>query len=263
VAPTSGSFTAAARLTAHAGAGPAAGTTVLPEIVSAGPLVLRRTGPRGRAATVHLVGAGAGPLGGDRLDLSVVVGAGARLRLRSVGATLALPSRCGARSFAQVSADVAADGWLDVSLEPLVVAARACHAGRTRLAVADGGGLLWREELVTGRSGEVPGNASTALRVSYAGRPLLAQDLTVGPDEPWWCSSVVLGNAKVVATVLAVGTAMDLLPVPTVLQDPTGVLVTVAQLAGPGRLMTALGPEVGVVRRLVDRLTAAAEQACG
>jgi urease accessory protein len=250
-------------LTARAGSGAAAGSTVLPEIVSSGPLVLRRTGARGRAATVHLVGAAAGPLGGDRWDLAVAVGPGALLRVRSVGATLALPGRSGARSCSQFSADVACGGWLDVALEPLIVAAGARHTSRARLLVAAGGGLLWREELVTGRSGEAPGDASISLRVSYDGRPLLAQDLTIGPDDPWWSSPAVLAEAKVMATVLAVGTAVDMLPPATVVLDPAGVLATVAELAGPGRLLTALGPEVSVVRRVLDRLVPAAEAAVG
>ena len=43
------------------------------------------------ADTVHLVSAAATPLGGDTISVRVVVEAGARLRLRSVAATVALP----------------------------------------------------------------------------------------------------------------------------------------------------------------------------
>ena len=60
------------------------------------PLLPRRTGSAGPGpVTVHLVGGAAGPLGGDDLHLAVRVGPGARLRLRSVAATVALPGRGG------------------------------------------------------------------------------------------------------------------------------------------------------------------------
>ena len=61
---------------------------------SRAPLVLRRTGPD----EVYLVGGAAGPLGGDDLCLSVEVGTGDRLRLRTAAASVALPGPDGAPS---------------------------------------------------------------------------------------------------------------------------------------------------------------------
>ena len=85
------------------------------------PLVLRPT-----ADAVYLAAGAAGPLGGDELELDVVVGAGARATLRTVAATVALPGpaasrRTGSRWTLRLS--VAPDAHLVVLPEPTVVAA--------------------------------------------------------------------------------------------------------------------------------------------
>ena len=58
-----------------------------PRIECSGGLAARRT----EADTVHLVAAAATPLGGDTISVRVVVEAGARLRVRSAAATMAMP----------------------------------------------------------------------------------------------------------------------------------------------------------------------------
>lgn len=77
-----------ARITA---APDARGGTALPELAGDGPLALRRIRAGAGEARVCLVGAMAGPLGGDRLRLDVRVEAGAALSVTSAAATLALP----------------------------------------------------------------------------------------------------------------------------------------------------------------------------
>jgi len=104
------------------------------------PLLPRRTGPAssGGPAEVHLVGGAAGPIGGDRLRLDVLVEAGAELTVRSVAATLALPGRDGALSRLEVHARVEAGGRLTWLPEPLIAAARCRHETLSTVELAAG-----------------------------------------------------------------------------------------------------------------------------
>lgn len=232
--PAAGRMHAVARVVAAAGP---AGATVLPELRSAGPLLLRRTGERGGAACVHLVGGAAGPLGGDAWRLEIVVGPGAVLRLRSVAASVALPGVDGAASHLDIVVDVAEGGLLDWAPEPLVAAAGARHRTVARVDLARGGGLRWRDELVCGRHGEASGAASSLLTVRHDGRPLLAHDLAVGPGAPGWDSGAVLGRARAAGTLLLAGAACP----PVTTDAPGGEDFAIMRLAGPGLLVTAVG----------------------
>lgn len=73
------------------------GGTALPVLESDGPLALRRTRGSGDEARVMLVGAMSGPLGGDRFAVEAEVGEGARLRVGSAAATIALPGQAKGR----------------------------------------------------------------------------------------------------------------------------------------------------------------------
>jgi urease accessory protein len=251
-----GRLSARARVVARAGTGAAAGTTVLSEIVSAGPLILRRTGAPGRTATVHLVAGAAGPLGGDRWLLDLTVEPGAALRLRSTGATLVLPDRTGAPSTVEIRAQVAPAGRLDLGCEPMVLAAGARLRSRTFVELATDSLLLWREEVVAGRVGETPGDGCFSARVNHDGTPLLANDLVIGPGSPWWSSSAVLGDARAYGTMLAAGKLPSDGCVPGVLECEPGCVAALARLAGPGLLATAAGRDVPAVRRALDRAEA-------
>lgn len=241
------------------------GATRVPVLRSESPLVLRTTTasrPRlSPGATVHLVGAAAGPLGGDDLLLEVEVGPGAALCLRTVAASVALPGAAGAPSRLQVQATVASGGRLVWLPEPLVAAAGCDHQAHSRLALADGARVSWRDEIVCGRHGEPPGDAVTSLAVTYADRPLLHQDLAVGPRAPGWDAAAVLGDARAAGTLLRVepdwGDAPPRPQVPTAArQPPAGSAAPCAAaastpLAGPGVVTTAVGPDTPTVRRLL------------
>lgn len=245
-----GRMHATARVVAAAGPG---GGTILPELRSAGPLLLRRTGARGGDAHVHLVGGAAGPLGGDRWRLEIEVGPGAVLRLRSTAASVALPGPDGAASRLEVVAVVAAGGLLDWAPEPLVAAAGARHRTVARVEVAAGGGLRWREELVCGRHGEASGAASSLLTVRHEGRPLVAHEVAVGPEAPGWDSPAVLGAARATGTLLLAGTACP--PESVTGDDARGANFAIMRLIGTGVLVTALGDDgllVGHVLRSAE-----------
>lgn len=146
----------------------------LPRIESRGGIAARRTAPD----RVHLVSAAATPLGGDSLDIRVIVEPGARLRVRSAAATVALPGAGNRTSYACCEIDVA--GVLDLDLEPTVVAADARHICVIGLRLHDDGRVRFRERVQIGRSGEFGGFWSEALRVDRHDRPLLRHRIELG-----------------------------------------------------------------------------------
>jgi len=213
----------------------AAGRTRLTLVKSQVPLVLRPA-----ADAVYLAAAAGGPLGGDDLELTVEVGAGATLMLRTVGATIALPGP--SESSMTLLLNVAGGGRLVVLPEPTVVAARARHRTSVEAQVEAGGVLHVREEVVLGRHGETGGAYRGRLRVDVAGAPLLRHELVLdGAD----LSRASVTGARACGSLLVV--------------DPqwTGQAhadqnVAVLQLAGPGTLVTALADDALTLRRRLD-----------
>lgn len=158
------------RITATAG--------TLPHIHAVGGLAARRTG----VDTVHLIGTAATPLGGDILNIVVSVGQGARLSVRSVAATIALPGRETRKSVAHWNFDVAAGGELDFDPEPTVVAGGAEHETHTTVRLEHGARLRLRERVQIGRTGEDRGHWSGELTADLADTPLLRHRLDLGAD---------------------------------------------------------------------------------
>lgn len=221
------------------------GGTRLAVLRGESPLLLRRTGPH----TVHLVGGAAGPLRGDDLRLSIRVGPGARLAVHSVAAQLALPGRPGSPpSRLAVSASVAAGGALLWAPEPLIAASGCHHLAVTDVTVAEGGDLLWRDDLVCGRHAEQPGDVRSDLTIRYAGRTLYRHELAVGPGAPGWPGAAVLGGGRAVGTLVLAGPS---LPPPAVL----GGDAVLMPLAGPGMLATAVGDDIRAVRRALSAVS--------
>ncbi len=119
---------------------------------SEGPLILRPTA----GTLVHLVGGAGGPLGGDVLRIEIVVGPGAELTMRTVAAAVVLPGP--APSVVDIDARVREGGSFRWLPEPTVVAAGCDHRTRTRVSLAAGASLVWREEIVGGRHREAGGS---------------------------------------------------------------------------------------------------------
>ncbi|OBF62858.1 urease accessory protein UreD [Mycobacterium sp. 852002-50816_SCH5313054-b] len=132
--------------------------------------------------TVHLVSAAAMPLGGDTIDIRVIVEPGARLRLRSAAATVALPGASTPTSHAHWVIEVA--GSLDVDLEPTVVAGAARHLSSVVLSLHDEGLLRLRERVQIGRCGEREGFWSGSLHADRDGLPLLRHRVELGAGSP-------------------------------------------------------------------------------
>jgi urease accessory protein len=233
--PPRNRIVAAAAIEAVAGPG---GTTRLPVLASQVPLVLRRT-----PDAVYLVGGAAGPLGGDVLSLSITVGPGAFLRVRSAAASIALPGLDGCESVLDVSVSVAAGGRLEYLPEPLVATAGARHATLVSVSLAAGASLLLRDELLLGRHGEAGGTARSVLRADYDGRPLLRHEVSVSGHDPVSRGPAVLAGHRGVGTLLLAGPDLpDSWPAPS----PE---VAALALAGPGVLVTALADDAVTLRQ--------------
>lgn len=222
------------------------------------PIVLRLTATQRAtatdqaAATVHLVGAAAGPLAGDDLRLDIAVGGGVRLLVRSVAAMVALPGWGPGPSRFAVSAEVADGGALEFAPEPTVVAAGADHASTIDVRLGATARLLLREEILLGRFGEAPGSFHGTLRVDVSGAgpaatpaPLLRQDLVLGPDVPGMRGPAHLGAARAVGSLLVAGPEQAGPAVDAGVADGAALL----PLAGPGYLVSAIADDAVSLRR--------------
>ncbi|MBB4921407.1 urease accessory protein UreD [Kitasatospora kifunensis] len=222
------------------------GRTVLPELFGAGPLALRRLSG-GPGAEVALVQTMAGPLGGDRLAMRVVVGPGARLRVRGVAATLSLPGDGPARYTLDLA--VACGGLLEWLPEPVIAAAGSHLIQQTRIRLAAGAALRLREELVLGRRHDwvahgAPGRLTSRLAVRQDDRLILDQQTDLGPGAPAWDGPAVLGPHRAAGQLLTVGH-----PAPAVTGEAS------ASLTLPGEeatLLVALAPDALALRRALS-----------
>jgi urease accessory protein len=145
-----------------------------PRIECTGGLAARNT----ERDTVHLVSAAATPLGGDSLDIRVIVEPGARLLVRTAAATVTLPGATTLESHAFWTLEVAGD--LDVDPQPTVVAAASRHFTSTRLELTGSGRVQLRERIQIGRSGERQGFWSGSLHADVDGSPLLRHRIELG-----------------------------------------------------------------------------------
>lgn len=215
------------------------GATRITVLRSDGSLALRST-PGG----VYLIGAAAGPVGGDDLSLEIDVGPGSKLVLRSAAASVLLPGPHQDASRLRIRARVAAGGRLDYCLHPAVAAAGCNHHATATVELEPGGMLRWREVIVLGRHCEPAGQCVSRLDVSMAGLPLYRGELAVGsPDTDR--SSAVLDGAGAVGSVLLADAARAQ-PPPEV-HDGLAIL----PLAGPGSVVSAVAPDAA---RLASRL---------
>ncbi|WP_053847674.1 urease accessory protein UreD [Streptomyces sp. NRRL B-24085] len=226
------------------------GGTVLPVLESDGPLALRRTRGSGAETRVVLVGAMSGPLGGDHFTVEAEVGQGARLRVGSAAATIALPGQTKDGARYDVRLTVADGGELRWLPEQLISAGGSDLSVGTRIDIGATGRLVLREEQVLGRVGEEPGRLSSRLVLRVAGRTVLDQELACGPGAPaGWDGPAVLAGHRAVGQLLVVRPEFADQPVPArVLGEGAAVM----PLAGPAALVTAVAPDALLLRRVLD-----------
>jgi urease accessory protein len=226
------------------------GGTSLPVLEGDGPLALRRTRGTGSQAHVMVVGAMSGPLGGDHFTVEAEVEAGARLRVGSAAATIALPGQAKGEARYDVRLTVADGGELHWLPEQLISAHGSELYVTTRVDLGARARLVLREEQVLGRSGEEPGRLGSRLAVRIAGRTVLDQELSCGPGAPGgWDGPAVLAGHRAVGQVVVVR--------PEFADEPVAARVlgegaAIVPLAGPAALVTAVAPDALKLRRILD-----------
>lgn len=208
---------------------------------SAPPLTLRDT-PDG----VFLVGSAAGPLGGDDLRLDVAVGVDTALTVRSAAASLVLPGPIAGCSRLSIDLDVGAGAMLSWLPEPTVLVQGCDHRTTTTVRLAEGAGLVWREEVVLGRHDEPTGSVLQRLRVDVAGRPLVRNDLALGPR---WSAGVE--PYRCVGMLLVVGPDAEWVTVASS-TGSTEARVACMPLDGPAILVSVVAARPGLVRSVLD-----------
>lgn len=242
-----GGVRAHARITA---APHARGGTALPELAGDGPLALRRIRAGAGEARVCLVGAMAGPLGGDRVRLDVRVESGAALWITSAAATLALPGTTGEPARYDVRLTVDDDAELRWLPEPLVSVRGSRLHVTYRVDLAPTARLVFREEQVLGRTGEPPGRLISRLTARSGGRPLLNQTTDYGPGAPAWDGPAVLADNRASGQLLVAAPEFADTPAEAYVLAPGRAAIT--PLAGPATLTTAIAPNSLLLRTLLD-----------
>lgn len=153
-----------------------------------------------RRVQVCLLPEGALLLAGDAIELDLTVDPGARLEVVEPGGTVAYDMSEG-RATWDVTVRVGAGARLSWAGEPFVVAEGARVERRTRIRYAPGARLALREVLVLGRHAEQPGRVRLRSDVRRERRPVLVEDLDLGPRS----APSLIGPNRVLANVLRLG----------------------------------------------------------
>lgn len=208
------------------------------------PIALRET-PDG----LHIVGSAAGPIGGDDVHLDITVADGASLTIRTVAAQVVLPGPRKGPSSSTITATVGRGATLRWLPDPLVLATGCDHRATVTLSLAATASLLWRDEVVLGRSGEASGSVLQRLRVDRAGEPLLRNDLALGPAWPGANGPAGGGEHSVVGTLLVVDQIAEK-PLPA-LASRRAVRAAACEIAPGAVMITILGHSVEAVDDLL------------
>ena len=226
---------------------------------SEAPMMLRLTMAKDREpwtgndpdiARVCVAAGAAGPVGGDSLALRVDVGRRSTLVLRDVSATLLLPGPDGAQSRTCTTIHVHAEATLIWLPEPVIAAHGCRHINDVRIELEAGARLLLREELLLGRHGESPGTVRQHLRVRLEGRPLLHQQLSVGPGAWGWNSPAVTAGRRAMGSLLVVDPRWTEAPPAAVPLDGDSALLP---LEGPAVLASAVAADNLSLRRSLNK----------
>ncbi|GAB6900624.1 urease accessory protein UreD [Kineosporia succinea] len=199
------------------------GRTVVRAIRGGGHFAGRQTEP----GTVHLVGTAAGPLGGDHAVVDVHVHEGARLSVRSAGATIIQPGRLQPDSVVELNLHVHDGAYLDLATEPTVVCHGAHHENRTTIGLSGSGQARVVEQVLLGRAYEPPGVWAGRTVVTRDGSPLLRHTLR--------SSLVAVGGVRVISTLVSTEGSYT----PATTGDASAL-----PLAGGGLLVTATGSDL-------------------
>jgi urease accessory protein len=205
------------------GGQPGSGRTVVRSIRGGHHFAARETGP----GVVHLVGTAAGPLGGDDVTVAVLLRPGARLAVRSAGATIVQPGGQVCDSRLRLRLTVADGADLDFGCEPTVICDRAEHEAEATLELTGSGQVRLLEQVLLGRSNEPGGHWVGRTRLTRDGRPELRHTLR--------SDLIAADGTRVICTLLRSG--VDAGPA-------THGAAVAMPLAAGGLLVTATGTEM-------------------
>jgi urease accessory protein len=138
------------------------------------------------SALAHLHNVSGGLLGGDRLALSVRVGAGASVQLTTTGATRLYRPREEAGTVTQLNEiTVGENALLEYVPDAIIPFAGARYSQRTTIRLASGAGLFWWEILAPGREarGEIFEYERVEMKTDLValGRPIAAERVSLEP----------------------------------------------------------------------------------
>lgn len=197
-----------------------------------------------------LAATAASPVGGDELDLDVVVGPGASATIGSIGAMLVWPAPSPAVSSLVTTVTVGDRGHLVLAPEPTITVAGSHHRATTRVDLATTATCELVEEYSLGRSGEPAGTIETTLRVIRDGAPLFHHDETLGALAVAGTTSVGVGMARHVVTALIVGEQTG----GAASSVESGGMAARLPLADDAYALLGVGVDRPTVRRLLDEL---------
>jgi urease accessory protein len=219
---------------------------------SAAPIRLLVPTPAGVAVWAYLTGFGGGVLAGDRYDVAVAVGTGARLHVGTAGSTRVYRS-AGPWSAVSNRLEVAADGLAVWACDPLAAFAQSRVRQDQRITLAEGASLVWIDGLTAGRSANGErwaGTVRSRLAIDVAGQPWLRDGVRLDPGSaagygPYNGMSVVALVGPLVAP-LATALVAEIAARPVVAGSPLLVSAT----ARPGGAVLRLA---GIAQELIDR----------
>jgi urease accessory protein len=166
---------------------PLTGHTILANSHQQPPLKVVRAFTLGDgSALAHLHNVSGGLLGGDRLALSIRVGAGASVQVTTTGATRVYRPREEARSVTQVNEiSVGENALVEYVPDAIIPFAGARYSQRTTIHLASGAGLFWWEILAPGREArsEMFEYACVEMKTDLLalGRPIAAERVRLEP----------------------------------------------------------------------------------
>jgi urease accessory protein len=193
----------------------------------------------GRRIRLALVGLRLGLLGGDAIEITVSVGAGAELEIVEPSGMVAYNSG-GRGSSWRLSADIGEGGTLVWRGATFVAAAGSNTIRSSVIHLQDRARALVSETLIFGRSGETGIALTSGALVTHLGEELLVENLAVRAGDR---AVGITGGARVLASVLALGFR------------PSGDTTEPRwlQLAGAGAVWRALAPAAHLVEEQVER----------
>lgn len=158
---------------------------------------------------VHLVGAAAGPIGGDRMDSDIEIGAGATLAVRSVAASVVQPGPHPHQpSQAITRVRVGSHAHLDWWPQPTVSVSGSDHTMTTTIELQGSSTLRWVDVVVAGRSEEPGGTLTLHHRTTVEGVPLVHHTLRIDGSDRSRCAH----RGRVLVSVLTVDQASATAP---------------------------------------------------